>query len=284
MLLPLREKSISCGNANRFPVGWPDGLSATFRSISMDLAKPFQIGDCFKPMKLFLPLLLALNMIPESYGQPKQATPTPEILYIMDPMCSWCYGFSPEITQLKEKYDTIPEVRFKILAGGLRPGNTKTMDAEMEKFLSHHWQQVNKRTSQPFSYEILKSRSFIYDTEPVDIAVTTMWNIDSTKAFDYVKRLQTAFYFENKDITKFDVLADLAEAFGVDQKEFRKKLESEEMKKKTWDDFRYAHSLDATGFPTVLLKVGDEYHTITIGYTNFKRLDKQLDKILKKLP
>jgi len=40
------------------------------------------------------------------------------IIYIGDPMCSWCYGFGPEISKIKAEF---PEVDFQIVMGGLRP-------------------------------------------------------------------------------------------------------------------------------------------------------------------
>lgn len=213
-------------------------------------------------------------------GQDNNAV-TSEIIYVMDPLCSWCYGFSPEIEKLKTKYDTIPEVSFKMIAGGLRPGNTEAIDDNMESFLTHHWVQVNKRTGQPFSYEILKNRSFIYDTEPVDKALVIMREMDESKVFDFVKAMQKAFYAESKDVTDYELLADIAQGFGVDKAAFLEKLKSDTYKNKTWDDFRFAHSLGASGFPSLYLKTGDQYQTITIGYTDFKHIDKAITKALK---
>lgn len=205
-----------------------------------------------------------------------------EIVYVMDPMCSWCYGISPEMDQLKAKYDTVPNFSFKVIAGGLRPGNKEAMDDNMESFLTHHWVQINKRTGQPFSYEILKDKSFIYDTEPVDKALVIMREMNEVQTYNFVKATQTAFYAENKDITNYNILADIAAKFNIDRSVFLKKLESEEYKAKTWNDFRYAHSLGATGFPSVYLKYQNEYTPITIGYTEFKQLDKNIQKAIKK--
>ena len=47
------------------------------------------------------------------------------LIYIADPMCSWCYGFGPELTSL---LDTLPDARLDIVLGGLRAYNTEVMD------------------------------------------------------------------------------------------------------------------------------------------------------------
>ena len=44
-----------------------------------------------------------------------------EIIYVGDPMCSWCYGIAPELKKLKSHYDT-KNIPFKIIVNGLRPG------------------------------------------------------------------------------------------------------------------------------------------------------------------
>jgi len=41
-----------------------------------------------------------------------------ELIFIIDPMCSWCWGFHPVIEELRQKYtDTY---KFSLVVGGLR--------------------------------------------------------------------------------------------------------------------------------------------------------------------
>lgn len=39
-----------------------------------------------------------------------------EIIYIGDPMCSWCWGFSPVLDQIRETYGAMAPVR--VIVGG----------------------------------------------------------------------------------------------------------------------------------------------------------------------
>ena len=43
---------------------------------------------------------------------------TDRIIYIGDPMCSWCWGIAPELDRL-QAWTTLP---FDVVVGGLRPG------------------------------------------------------------------------------------------------------------------------------------------------------------------
>jgi putative protein-disulfide isomerase len=45
----------------------------------------------------------------------------PEIIYVFDPLCGWCYGFSPVI---KQAYDTYKDkADFKVITGGMIIGD-----------------------------------------------------------------------------------------------------------------------------------------------------------------
>ncbi|MEM9895321.1 MAG: hypothetical protein AAF789_03035 [Bacteroidota bacterium] len=88
-----------------------------------------------------------------------------EIIYVGDPMCSWCWGISPELKKLQE---ALPRnrVSFKILVGGLRPGGGDRWDAQMKFFLRDHWEHVSEMSGQVFNYNLLELDHFNYDTEP----------------------------------------------------------------------------------------------------------------------
>lgn len=47
------------------------------------------------------------------------------LLYIADPMCSWCWGFSPIIEKVRDHFgEALP---MELLMGGLRPGTEEPM-------------------------------------------------------------------------------------------------------------------------------------------------------------
>ena len=187
----------------------------------------------------------------------------PILLYFGDPMCSWCYGFSPEFGKVAEAVKGIADIR--LVMGGLRPYNTETM-ADLGEFLTHHWDDVGRRSGQPFRFDILQKQDIVYDTEPACRAVVTAANMDSTLAFPYFKAVQTAFYFENKDPNLTKNFVELAGTFNLDKKVFEKLFESEEMKNAVREDFATAAEMGVRGFPTVVLKNGDDFYLLTNGY------------------
>ena len=132
-----------------------------------------------KLLPFFVLIIMNFNWL---YAQDKTT-----IIYIGDPMCSWCYGFAPEITKVKEHYS---DFDFRLVMGGLRPNGTETMK-DLDSFLKHHWKDVNKASNQPFKYDILDDKSFVYDTEPACRATVVVRAMAPEKEFEFFKAIQT---------------------------------------------------------------------------------------------
>ena len=84
--------------------------------------------------------------------------------YIADPMCSWCWGFTPVMDEVRKTYGD--RVELVIVPGGLRPGTKDPLPAGQREEILHHWHTVHRTTGQPFRFEGAMPEGFIYDTEP----------------------------------------------------------------------------------------------------------------------
>lgn len=51
------------------------------------------------------------------------------LIYVADPMCSWCYGFGPQLADLRARLaDTLgAPVPVTLVTGGLRPGQREPL-------------------------------------------------------------------------------------------------------------------------------------------------------------
>jgi putative protein-disulfide isomerase len=187
-----------------------------------------------------------------------------EFVYVGDPMCSWCWGFAPVLDRMTEVYD----VPIRFVAGGLRPGpDAEVLDDSMAGMLAHHWHQVEASSGQPFDHTFLKRRDgWRYDTEVPAIATVTMRSLDDKQVLPFHSRLQHAFYAEGVDVTDRTVYPALVEGFPIDQAEFLRRFASDEMKARTRQDFAEARSMGVAGFPTLLVRDGQEYGVVTRGF------------------
>lgn len=201
-----------------------------------------------------------------------------ELIYVGDPMCSWCYGFGPVIERLDERFD-FPT---RLIIGGLRPGPAaQVLDDRMRSFLRHHWEEIGERTGQPFDLGGLDRDDWTYDTLMADIAAVVMRELNPEEALPFFARLQRAFYAEAVDVTDPEVYPDLLEGFGVDVDRFVDELASVEMQQATYGDFAEARALGANGFPTLFLRAGDELFLVSRGYAPYEMLEPALTAFLE---
>lgn len=194
-----------------------------------------------------------------------------KLIYIGDPMCSWCYGFSPEFSKAVKNLGD--QVEVEMVMGGLRPYNTQTMN-DLKSFLTHHWEEVGQQSGQPFQYDILDSNTMLYDTEPACRAVVTVRKLKPEVALAFFKAVQTAFYAENKYPGYVETYTEIVENLGIDKEDFKKEFLSEAMKEAVKADFERSSDLGVRGFPTVILDKGEgDYVLIGNGYMKAERLE-----------
>jgi putative protein-disulfide isomerase len=198
------------------------------------------------------------------------------LLYIADPMCSWCYGFGPQLSKLLERHTG---TRLDLLMGGLRPFNTQAMSAEFKEMLRGHWRHVATASGLPFSESIFERDDFVYDTEPACRAVVTARQMDVEKAYAYLKALQLAFYRDGREVTSGDVLADIAAECGYQRDLFRMNFDSEATREETRNDFATTQSLGVGGFPTLGVGYGSQLFLVTSGYVTDDVLEYRLAEI-----
>jgi len=186
------------------------------------------------------------------------------LIYAMDPMCSWCWGFSPVFEEIVRRYHD--QVTIQVLLGGLRPGNTERFDRQRRSYILNHWHAVHERTGQPFNFAFQMDPSFTYDTEPPSRGVVVVRKLAPEKTFPFLKSVQEAFYVKNEDVTREGSLADLASAQGVDRAKFLECFLDPAMKQSVWEEFDQVRQLGVNGFPTLLGKNGHDLMTFTYGY------------------
>src|SRR3982751_1614700 len=102
-------------------------------------------------------------------GEEEAVMDTPHLIYFSDPMCSWCYGFSPVIEEIRRGFGRALPIR--VVMGGLRPGTTTPMTEEAKLEIGDHWTHVQEATGLPFNGAGMSAQGFAYDTDPAARAV-----------------------------------------------------------------------------------------------------------------
>jgi putative protein-disulfide isomerase len=204
---------------------------------------------------------------------------TPILWYFADPMCSWCWGFSPVIETLRDEYRE--SLKIALVLGGLRPGETAPLTAAGREDILHHWHQVHARTGQPFRFENALPPGFVYDTEPASRAVVTLGGIDPALIFPLFRAIQSAFYAAGRDVTQPGVLADLAAGLGVDAAAFLQAFDSDAARARTQAHFRQARQAGVRGFPALILQQDARLQPVSSGCQPLETVRDAIDRYLR---
>lgn len=205
-----------------------------------------------------------------------------ELFYIADPMCSWCWGFSPVMQKLADLVQSRATLR--VLPGGLRIDTREPLAEYEAKEIMHHWQAVAQRTGQPFDFSRPLDTSFVYNTGPSCLALSLMTRERPLSGLDYLRSLQQAFYVGRRDLKDPEVLADYAQSYGVARADFLDKLDQPATRQAFEEDLHFVRRCGIEGYPSVLLRTGLRIQRLTIGYQPYEVLEPHVVRWLEALP
>ncbi|WP_394844769.1 DsbA family protein [Pendulispora brunnea] len=135
---------------------------------------------------------------------------------IYDPLCGWCYGATPSLRRLAQE----PGVTMDLAPSGLFAGaGVRPMD---DHFAEHAWsndQRIAALTEQVFSQRyrdyVLADRSSSLDSGPAVMALTAVRHTAPESELAALEAIQSARYVAGRDVTNYDVLAEILHEIGL---------------------------------------------------------------------
>lgn len=199
------------------------------------------------------------------------------LVYVMDPLCSWCWGFAPVMAGLNARAAEAG-VGCDLVVGGLRRQRDPLSAADRVKILGH-WQTVNARTGQSFDFAGMPP-GFVYDTGPACRALVAARGLAPQHLWSYLQSIQQAFYCKGRDLSLSHELVNLAEQAGLPRVAFAKAFDAPQAEQQTLEDFAWVERLGIAGFPTVLAEAGGQLALLTNGYRPLEELAPLLERWL----
>jgi putative protein-disulfide isomerase len=204
-----------------------------------------------------------------------------KLIFVGDPMCSWCYGFGKEMTSIVE---SMPDLEVQVVLGGMAAGSTTVLDDAGKQFRLTHWARVEQMSGAEFNREALLARkNFVYDTEPVCRAVVTARlmepSVDLLKIF---RAFQRAFYVDGLDTTDGKVLSEVGAAalkaagFDTDAEKFHALWASQKAIQAARADFALTRELRVSGFPSVFVELDGKIGQLSSGYATAADIQQKL--------
>ena len=208
----------------------------------------------------------------------------PELLYIHDPLCGWCYGMSPVINQIQQGFTGRVEV--SVLCGGMVKGDDVEPISDTWEYLEQSLAAVEKVTGAQFGAafrSLGEAGDYRYDSEPPSRAIAAFRHLtqDPARAVAFAHAVQTALFRDGQDLNDPTTYNQLLAPFGVDVVEFQRRLASPEAARATQQEFAAVARIGIVGFPTAVLRIGEQGYVLARGYQPYEQLRQGLEQLLR---
>lgn len=138
-----------------------------------------------------------------------------EILYFTDPICSTCWTIQPELRKLKLAYGD--RLSFRYVMAGMLPGweNFDRMGIRRPDDVAVHWDDVARESGMPIDGDLWRENP-LNSSFPPSIAFKAAQLQDIDKAIIFLRKINEAVFLQKIDITRTDVIKQLAYDSGLD--------------------------------------------------------------------
>lgn len=204
-----------------------------------------------------------------------------KLIYVMDPLCGWCYGNSTNTQKLYDKYKDVLD--FEILPAGMWAGtNTRKQSKQMAGYIKKHDLQVQQVTGTSFGenyFSLIEDENIILDSEVPSRAIVTVKKQWAPQAVPFAVEVQKARYWHGKDLNKVETYLDICEFMKLDQAQFLEAFHSGSLKKATQETFLQAQNY-ASSYPSLLVQKSNKTFVVEQGYASFETIVNEINTLI----
>lgn len=194
------------------------------------------------------------------------------LIYVYDPMCSWCWGYRETWLKLQAALGDKLAIDYKV--GGLAPDSDEPMPIDMQQFLQQTWLRIEQQLSTPFNHEFWHTAKPRRSTYPACRAVIVARQHEKEQEMLYA--IQKAYYLNAQNPSDISTLVLLAEQIGLEKSTFIKEIESENIHSLLMAEINQARSLPIQGFPSLVIENKGNYHAIPVNYLDWESTYQQI--------
>jgi putative protein-disulfide isomerase len=215
--------------------------------------------------------------------QPTTSAPDqPELLYLFDPLCGWCYGMSSVLRQVQENFAAQLDV--SVLCGGMVTGEHVGPIGAEWSHISAAATQIEQVTGASFgaAFRALgKIGSYVQDSEPPSWAIGVFRQLNQPDTLRFAHDVQVAHFRDGADLNEPATYVPLVATYGVDRAEFLRRLALPETAQATRQEFAAVAKIGVQGFPTSILRVGSQGYVLARGYQPYEAFAEGLRQALE---
>ncbi len=189
------------------------------------------------------------------------------LYYVHDPMCSWCWGFSPTWSKIRSQ---LPEnIEVKYLLGGLAPDSQEPMPQNMQHAIAGYWKKIQQHIpGTEFNFDFWQKCQPRRSTYPSCRAVIAARKQNPEIEREMIEAIQKAYYLNAQNPSEDDTLISIAESLGLDKETFTKDLNSSETQQQLEKEIGFGRQIGAQGFPSMMLESNGRYEYLPLDYND----------------
>ncbi len=200
-----------------------------------------------------------------------------KLLYIMDPMCSWCWAFSPTVAAIQHSFPNLP-VQF--VMGGLAADSETPMPKEQQQTIRSIWQHIEVSTGTKFNYDFWTQCSPRRSTWRACRAVIVAEQLSPGSAAQMANAIQHAYYLNAQNPSDNETLIPLAESLGINASDFAALINAQSTQQKLQEHMAFARQLDVSGFPALRFVNGEKVIRLSDGYSKPDLIIRELHSLV----
>ncbi len=204
------------------------------------------------------------------------------LVYLFDPLCGWCFGFSPVIRKLESAW--ADRIEFDVISGGMilgdRVGPVRNFAHIIRSSRSRLEETTGVTFGDAFLNGILEEGSTTFSSLKPSIALCVAKDMAPERGIEFASALQTAIYVDGMKPDETDSYRGWATSLGLDADDFIKRMAFPHFEMVANKGFAQSSSWGIQGFPSVVLFHDGKGYLIARGYMPYEALDQTLKKIL----
>ncbi|SNC75116.1 putative protein-disulfide isomerase [Hymenobacter gelipurpurascens] len=213
----------------------------------------------------------------------EQQSTLPELLYIYDAYCGWCYGMSTVVQRVEREF--AGRLTVGVLSGGmLTKEEVGPIGLDWEE-RAGYLQQVEQVAGVQFgnAYRQLgQEGSYIQHSEPPARALHVFRQLDPEgRAVDFAHDIQQALFAHGQNLNDVATYEALIQAYGLNAEEFRRQFFLPATATTVQQEFAAVNRIGVQGFPTSILRVGAQGYVLSRGYQPYAAFVQGLEQALQ---
>lgn len=188
------------------------------------------------------------------------------VFYVADPMCSWCWGFRPQLERVVTEMP--PGLELRHVMGGLAPDSDEPMPDEIRAHVRAAWREVATRTGARFEWSFWERCTPRRSTWPACRAVLAAGLQRPEAAVEMFGALQRAYYLEARNPSDVETHIELAGELepALDVERFEQDVVSRQVVDLLGADLELRRELGVSSFPSLVARVGGADHLVLSGH------------------